>query len=56
MVTAYIGCFQLALNMSIMRLVLVASVVGGNMIGRVVGIGGEFEVFGWLVGWLVGGW
>ena len=30
---------------------LEASVVGGHMIGRVFGIGGEFEVFGWLVGW-----
>ena len=50
MVTAYIGCFQLALSMSILRWVLKASVVGGHMIGRVIGIGGEFEVFGWLVG------
>ena len=50
MVAAYIGCFQLALSMSMLNWVLVASVVGGNMIGSVLGIGGEFEVFGWLVG------
>ena len=50
MVTAYNGCFHLALNMSTMRWVLETSVVGRHMTGRVVGIGGEFEVFGWLVG------
>ena len=50
MVTAYIGCFPLALSMSILKWVLVASVVGGHMIGRVVGIDGGFGVFGWLVG------
>ena len=50
MVTAYIGCFQLALSMPILRWMLVASIVGGHMIGRVIGIAGEFEVFGWLVG------
>ena len=52
MVTVYIGCLQLALSMSILNWVLVASVVGGHMIGWVLGIGGTFEVFGWLVeGW-----
>ena len=50
MVTAYNGCFHLVLNMPILRWVLEASVVGGHMIGRVVGIGGRFGVFGWLVG------
>ena len=29
---------------------LEVSVVGGHMIGRVVGIGGGFGVFGWLAG------